>query len=93
MKILVACLDVKTETFLAPIACVTRGEAERIYAEIIQSPETLVGKHPRDFPLYEIGTYDEKSGQVRPLLSEDGIAVLPRLLIEAATILKIVKEA
>lgn len=93
MKILVACLDVKTETFLAPIAAVTRGEAERIYAEIVQGAETIIGKHPNDFPLYEIGTYDERTGRVFPCCTDDGVQVPPRLLIEAATILKLIKEA
>lgn len=93
MKILVALLDVKTETFLAPMAVVTRGEAERVYVEILRSAETIVGKHPNDFPLYEIGTYDERTGQVSPLMAEgNGFAVPPRMLCDAATVQQLRKE-
>lgn len=94
MKLLFAMLDVKTETFLAPMAAVTRGEAERAYVEILQSEGTLIHKHPGDFPLYEIGTYDERTGVIAPLMAEgNGFAMPPRLLIDAATVLQLRKEA
>lgn len=92
MKLLFALMDVKTETFLAPLAAVTRGEAERTYADILKS-DTIVGQHPTDFPLYEIGTYDERTGVVTPVLSETGIEMKPRLLVDASTALQLRKEA
>lgn len=92
MKLLFALLDVKTETFLAPMAAVTRGEAERSYVQILQTEGTLVNKCPGDFPLYEIGSFDERTGVVSPLCTSEGVMVLPRLLIDSATVLKLVKE-
>lgn len=93
MILLFALMDQKTETFLAPFAARTRGEAERSYLEILRSEGTLVQKHPQDFPLYEIGTYNERTGEVRPLVSDDGIMLLPRLLVDAQTVLRLQVEA
>lgn len=93
MKKLFALMDVKTETFLAPLAAVTTGEAERVYIQILQTEGTQVQQFPHDFPLYEIGSYDERTGLVSPLVAENGSVVPPRLLIDAATVLKPRKEA
>lgn len=84
MRMLLALRDVRTGSFLSPITAATPGEAERIYLEIIGSEGTLIGKHPNDFPLYEIGKYDEFTGCLEPLRNEDGSLAAPRLLIDAA---------
>lgn len=83
MRMLIALRDTKTGSFLAPLTASTPGEAERTYGEILSSQNTIVGKHPGDFPLYEIGKFDEFTGQVYPLCDDAGIGVLPRLLLDA----------
>lgn len=91
MKILLALRDVRTGSFLAPLTATTPGEAERTYLEILGQQGTLIAKHPSDFPLYEIGKYDEFTGEVFPLQSVDGKVLAPRLLIDAAQ-LNLLKE-
>ena len=93
MKLLLALRDMKTGAFLAPLWATTPGEAERTYREILFSEGTLVGKHPHDFPLYEIGKYDETTGQVYPLMDEAGHLVLPRVMLEAGQLIQLAKEA
>lgn len=39
------------------------------------SPDTLLGKHPEDFDLLQVGTFDEESG-----LLQDGERFSPRLV-------------
>lgn len=90
MRMLVALRDVRTGSFLSPMCVATPGEAERSYTEILRS-ETIVGKYPNDFPLYEVGKYDEFSGQVYPLVDDSGKVQLPRLLLEAAQLLNLRK--
>lgn len=84
---LLALRDVRTGSFLAPLTATTPGEAERTYLEILRSEGTLIGKYPRDFPLYELGKYDEFTGQVFPLTNEDGSVAVPRVLVEAASLI------
>jgi len=86
MKMLLALRDVKVGSFLAPVCVMTPGEAERWYGEVLRS-DTIVGKHPHDFPLYEIGRYDEVVGQVYPLVNDAGEPQLPRLLLDAGQVL------
>lgn len=93
MRMLLALRDSKTGTFLAPLTALTPGEAERTYSEILRSEQTLVGKHPHDFPLYEIGKYDDQTGQVYPLVNDDGSVAPPRLLLEAAQLVQLAREA
>lgn len=76
-KILVALRDVRTGVFLAPLVVATPGEAERKYEEVLKSEGTLVSRFPLDFPLYELGRYNEDTGVVEPLANG------PRLLINA----------
>lgn len=64
MKILVALYDRATEAY-APIMTVnTRGEAIRSFREAVQDPQTPIHKHPTDYELYIMGTYDDQKGQV-----------------------------
>lgn len=76
-KILVALRDERTGVYLAPLVVATPGEAERKYEEVLKSEGTLVSRFPLDFPLYELGRYNEDTGVVEPL------ATGPRLLISA----------
>lgn len=92
MKLLIALRDVKTGAFLAPLTATTPGEAERTYGEILRNEQSIIGKHPQDFPLYELGRFDEQTGQVYPLVREDGEVALPRLLLESGQLLQLVKE-
>lgn len=80
MRLLLALQDVKTARFMAPVAVMTLGEAERWYQEVLETPGTVVSKHPRDFPLYLIGTYDDEQGQVDCNRSDAGERQVPRLL-------------
>lgn len=87
MRLLLALRDSKTGRFLAPVTASTPGEAERIYIEILQQPGTIVQKHPRDFPLYQLGEYDDLTGEVFSLVDDRGERALPRLLLDAAQFL------
>lgn len=74
----------KVGTFLAPITAATPGEAERVYSSLLSNAGAgLIHSHPRDFPLYEIGSYDEVSGLVSPLVADDGRIQPPRMLLSA----------
>lgn len=84
MKMLVAIRDEKTGAFLAPVPQSTPGEAERWYTTVVRTPGNIISQFPGDFPLYEVGTFDEFTGTVAPLLDKQGNAQLPRLLVTAA---------
>jgi hypothetical protein len=57
-----ALLDSKTGMFNVPFFMAHTGQALRAVMELGQDLTTIVGRHPTDFVLYEIGTYDDQTG-------------------------------
>jgi len=58
-----AILDLKTSTFARPFFMHNTGEAVRAIGDSCdKGTESLLAKHPQDFVLYEIGSYDDATG-------------------------------
>lgn len=80
MAILIVCAvrDVKVGAFANPFHVPTRAFAVRSFIDEVNRPDekNMLNKHPADFQLFQLGTFDEESG--RYLQSE-----LPELLISA----------
>jgi len=51
--------DSKTELFMQPFFMPTTGQALRSFEDTCNDESTLFAKHPADFTLFEIGTYDD----------------------------------
>ena len=48
-------------------ACVTNTDvAQRSFADTVQNPESPMAKHPGDYDLYKVGTFDDADGQIKP---------------------------
>jgi uncharacterized protein YozE (UPF0346 family) len=58
-----AVFDTKVNAYLNPFLMRTRGEAIRGFAEAANDEKTTFAKHPDDFILFEIGTWDEYQGK------------------------------
>ena len=58
--------DRKTLVYHNPFFAVTDGAATRIVADIVADPNTQPGRHPGDFVLYRLGTYDDALGLMLP---------------------------
>jgi hypothetical protein len=59
--------DIKAEMFGRPIFQNSTGEALRAFQDEAQNPDSMLCKHPEDFHLYRIGTYDQGTGQINPV--------------------------
>lgn len=57
--------DTKAEAYGAPFTKVTKGAALRDFATAANDAETLVGRFPTDFVLYELGEIDLSSGKLK----------------------------
>ncbi len=60
--ILFAVHDKKLEAFMAPHPCLTKGEAIRNFSDTVNDPKSRLNKHPGDYDLYELGSWDDTSG-------------------------------
>lgn len=75
--IMVAIHDSKSESFGRPLFVRAYGEAERSFSEVVNDGKSDYAKHPGDFTLFEIGSYEDNTGVVTP--------VTPRSLGAAVT--------
>lgn len=57
--------DEAVEAFMQPFFGKARGQAVRSFMEECQRKDSDFAKHPGDFTLWEIGTYDEEKGHIQ----------------------------
>jgi len=58
--------DNKAEQYGNPVASRTDAEARRQFGVVARDPSTEIGKHPEDFVLFRIGSYDNETGIITP---------------------------
>lgn len=59
--------DCQSEAYLKPFYAHATGEAKRQFADACNDKTHPFGQHPSDYTLYEIGSFDEHSGNVSML--------------------------
>lgn len=79
MKTVFTIYDSKVNHYWDPVVFLNKGEALRTFEEGVNrrnqdgSAASLIGQHPQDFTLFEIGYYDELTGKY--LLHDAKIAI------------------
>lgn len=58
--------DQKAETHNSPLCYQTVGQALRAFTDAANDPNSAIAKHPEDYTLLEIGTFDDSRGTVEP---------------------------
>lgn len=59
--------DVKALSYSPPFFTTNDMVARRMVADLVQDMNTVVGRHPADYKLYKIGTFDEGNAVMSPL--------------------------
>ena len=54
--------DVKGLCFGQPFYQAEIGSAIRLYSDLVNEPQSFINKHPSDYILFEIGTWDDNKG-------------------------------
>lgn len=55
--------DSAAKFFHPPMFLRSRGEALRMWQDLVNDEKTSMCRHPKDFSLIEIGTYDDQKGE------------------------------
>lgn len=55
--------DEKAKIFMTPFAMVEVGEALRMFMDLVRDQKTLLSRHPEDYKLYQLGTFDDFKGK------------------------------
>lgn len=64
-----AILDKAVGAFMQPFYARAKGEALRTFTDAVNDPQSPFYKHPADFELYVVGSFDPGNG----MLSSDGV--------------------
>jgi len=56
--------DVKAEIFLPPFFVPTIGIATRAFKDCVNSAEHVFGKHPADYTLFSLGSFDDQDATI-----------------------------
>ena len=56
--------DTKGEIFLSPFFLNATGLACRSFAETANDPQSMICRYPDDYTLFEIGYFDDQTGEV-----------------------------
>lgn len=77
--------DVKVSGYAHPFFCSAAGEAARLFGDWVNEGKTPLSKHPEDYRLYQVGSFDMDSGAMAsldvPVLVVAGDVVMTRASI------------
>lgn len=69
--------DSKIHAYAHPFQMRTTGEAVRAFIDMALDSKTTIAKHPEDYTLFELATYDDNSGKFEnlhvPISLGDGV--------------------
>ena len=58
--------DSKAQMFNVPFFMNNNAMAVRTFVDLVNDPKTNVSRHPEDYSLFEIGTFDDSKGVIVP---------------------------
>jgi len=76
-----AIFDEKACTFSQPFTQNHNGQAIRLFQDLVRDNNSTISKHPEDYKLYQLGTYDDTSGELES-------NVTPVFLVNATDMVK-----
>lgn len=77
LYVVVAIRDRSAVVFGRPAFVTTVGLAVRSFTDEVnrEHPENMMSRHPEDFDLYELGTYNDETGEMKSLDHPRQIAI------------------
>lgn len=61
-----ALYDQKAKAFLQPFFLPNEEVAKRAMTQHLQNPDTEISKFPSDYTLFQLGDYDDNTGEIKP---------------------------
>lgn len=65
-----AIFDTKADMYNQPFMFTTNGQAIRAFSDLACDTNSFISKHPDDYRLYRIGTFDDATGLLEPCRPE-----------------------
>lgn len=67
--------DTKVQFFHTPMFMRNAGEALRSWTEEANRDDSAISRHPSDFELFHLGTFDDQTGKFEMLTSPQGLGL------------------
>lgn len=67
LKPVIVVKDIKLGLYETPFVVRHAGEAIREWDDVRKDPKTKFGKHPEDYELYQVATFNEENAEMQPL--------------------------
>lgn len=65
MKLLAfSIVDAALSAYRTPFFCPTKGQASRYFGDLVTDGQTEIAKHPTDYSLWEVGSFDDATGRL-----------------------------
>lgn len=62
-----AVFDSKGAAFGTPMFVPTKGMAIRSFSDVVADGKSNISRHPEDYGLFEIGSYEPNTGLIKPI--------------------------
>lgn len=56
--------DKATEAYMRPFQAQSQGQAVRMFEDLVTQPDHELAKHPEDYALFQVGTFDDTIGEL-----------------------------
>ena len=67
--------DAKAEAFMSPMTFQAKGQAVRSFADAVNKEDSEFNKHPEDYSVFLLGTFDPKMGKIEVQKSPISLAI------------------
>lgn len=75
-----AIFDSKAHAFFPPFYQQSKGLAMRMFSDTANDARTMVNRHPEDYTLFYLGTWEDNDGQHSPEITPEPLAKALELL-------------
>lgn len=66
--------DRQLDAYMRPFTAASKGQAIRSFRDEVNRADSELHKHPEDYELYQVGTFNENTGELRDHLEQLAIA-------------------
>lgn len=74
-----SCFDSKVGAYMKPFYAHSAGEAMRTVIDASSGQDNMLSRHPGDFTLFELGVYDDQTGQFAQLEAKINLGTILEL--------------
>lgn len=67
--------DSKVQAYMSPFMAQNAGHATRMFADAVADEKSVLNKHPEDYTLFEIGSWDDQTAKFESLATPKSLGL------------------